>query len=90
MCIRDRLDTARRTVSAASDVKLQNDNEVLRGIIARQNSELEQRRTQLVRLKRDRLGVQFAYAAFALALVGIAIWAVKMIPKLKASSLLDF
>jgi chromosome segregation ATPase len=88
--LKTELDTARRTATASSDVKLRNDNEVLRGIIERQNAELEQRHVQLVRLKRARLGVQFAYAAFALALVGIAIWAVKMIPKLKASSLLDF
>jgi hypothetical protein len=31
--LKTELENARRTVSAASDVKLQNDNEVLRGII---------------------------------------------------------
>jgi chromosome segregation ATPase len=88
--LKTELDGARRSAAASSKTKTDNDNEVLRGIIARQNVELEQRHVQLVRLKRARLGVQFAYAAFALALVGIIIWAVKMVPKLKPGSLLDF
>ncbi|HET6409378.1 MAG TPA: hypothetical protein VFG14_15935, partial [Chthoniobacteraceae bacterium] len=61
--------------------------EVLRGIIARQNAELEQKHVQLVRLKRARLGVQFAYLLFAIALAAIVIWAVKTVPKL--NNLLD-
>lgn len=88
--LKTELDRARRAAEASSEVKMNNDNEVLRGIIARQNAELEQRHTQLVRLKRARLGVQFAYAAFAIALVGIIFWAVKMVPKLKPGSLFDF
>src|SRR4029079_2819959 len=63
------LDEARRRAEAASEARLRQDNEVLRGIIARQNSELEQKHAQLVRLKRARLGVRLAYASFALGLV---------------------
>lgn len=88
--LKTELDHARRSAEAASEAKSNNDNEVLRGIIARQNVELEQRHVQLVRLKRARLGVQFAYVAFALALAGIIFWAVKMVPKLKPGSLFDF
>jgi chromosome segregation ATPase len=88
--LKTELDNARRSAEAASDAKQRNDNEVLRGIISRQNSELEQKHAQLTRLKRARLGVQFAYAAFALALAGIIFWAVKTIPKMKPGGLLDF
>jgi len=88
--LKTELDNVRRAAEASSKAKADNDNEVLRGIIARQNAELEQKHAQLIRLKRARLGVQFAYALFALGLVAIIIWAVKMVPKLKPGSLLDF
>gem|GEM_PF-5900244 len=81
------LDEARRRAEAASEVRLRQDNEVLRGIIARQNSDLEQKHVQLVRLKRARLGVRLAYAAFALALLGIAWWAMKTVPGLSLGKL---
>ena len=81
------LDEARRRAEAASEVRLRQDNEVLRGIIARQNSELEQKHVQLVRLKRARLGVRLAYAAFGLALLGIALWAMKTVPGLSLGKL---
>lgn len=77
------LDEARRRAEAASEHRLRQDNEVLRGIIARQNSELEQRHLQIVRLKRARLGVRMAYAAFGIALLLIAMWAMKVVPGLK-------
>jgi chromosome segregation ATPase len=88
--LKTELDTARRSATANSEAKINNDNDVLRGIIARQNAELEQKHTQLKRLKRARLGVQFAYALFAIALIVIAIWAAKVIPKMKSKNPLDF
>lgn len=88
--LKTELDNARRSATANSEAKINNDNEVLRGIIARQNSELEQKHSQLKRLKRARLGVQFAYALFAIALIFIAVWAVKVIPKMKSKNPLDF
>ena len=88
--LKTELDQTRRSAAASSEVKINNDNEVLRGIIARQNAELEQRHVQLVRLKRARLGVQLMYAFFALTLAGIVFWALKMVPKLKPGALLDF
>ena len=84
------LDEARRRAEAASEARLRQDNEVLRGIIARQNSELEQKHTQLVRLKRARLGVRLAYASFALGLVVVAAWAIKLVPGLQLSGILKF
>jgi predicted nucleic acid-binding Zn-ribbon protein len=80
----------RRSTATTSEAKINNDIEVLRGIIARQNSELEQKHTQLVRFKRARLGVQFVYVMFALALSGLLVLAWKMVTKLKPGSLLDF
>jgi chromosome segregation ATPase len=70
----------RRSTAATSEAKSNSDIEVLRGIIAR----------QLVRLKRARLGVQFAYVMFALTLAGLLFLAWKMVTKLKPGSLLDF
>jgi len=84
------VDEARRRAEAASEARLRQDNEVLRGIIARQNSELEQKHAQLVRLKRARLGVRLAYASFALGLVLVAAWAIKTVPGLQLSSFLKF
>jgi chromosome segregation ATPase len=84
------LDEARRRAEAASEARLRQDNEVLRGIIARQNSELEQKHAQLVRLKRARLGVRLAYASFALGLVLVAAWAIKTVPGMQLSGLLKF
>jgi chromosome segregation ATPase/DNA-directed RNA polymerase subunit RPC12/RpoP len=78
--LRAELDEARRRAEATGEVRLRQDNEVLRGIIARQNTELEQRHVQIVRLKRARFGVRLAYAAFAIALLGLAVWAVKVVP----------
>jgi chromosome segregation ATPase len=84
------LDEARRRAEAASEARLRQDNEVLRGIIARQNSELEQKHTQLVRLKRARFGVRLAYASFALALVLVLAWAIKTVPGLQLSGFFKF
>jgi chromosome segregation ATPase len=88
--LKTELDNARRSAAATSETKANNDNEVLRGIIARQNAELKQKHVQLVRLKRARLGVQLAYVLFALVLAGIFIWAWKMVPSLNPSKLLNF
>ncbi len=77
------LDEARRQAEAASEHRLRQDNEVLRGIVARQNSELEQRHQQIVRLKRAQLGVRLAYAAFGFGLLLIALWAMKTVPELQ-------
>lgn len=81
------LDEARRRAEAASEERLRQDNEVLRGIIARQNTELEQRHAVIVRLKRAQFAVRFAYAAFGLGLLTIAVWAMKAVPALRLGKL---
>lgn len=81
------LDEARRRAEAASELRLRQDNEVLRGIIARQNTELEQRHAVIVRLKRAQFGTRLAYAAFFIALLGIALWAMKAVPALRIGNL---
>lgn len=81
------LDEARRRAEAASETRLRRDNDVLRGIIARQNSELEQQHKQLFRLKRAQFGVRLAYAAFGIGLVLIALWAMRVVPGLKLGKL---
>lgn len=81
------LDEARRRAEAASSARLRQDNEVLRGIIARQNSELEQRHAQVVRLKRARLALRLAYAAFGMGLLAVAVWALRTVPGLHIGKL---
>lgn len=74
------LEESRRRAEATSELRLRQDNEVLRGIIARQNAELEQKHVQVVRLKRARLAVRLAYAAFGMGLLAVAVWAMKVVP----------
>lgn len=81
--LRRQLDEARREADANTEVRLKVDNEVLRGIVARQNSELEARHVELVRLKRARFFLRLVYALFGLGLVALGIVAVKFIPALR-------
>jgi hypothetical protein len=81
------LDAARHRVEAASEERLRQDNDVLRGIIHRQNVELEQRHRQLVRLTRAQFGVRLAYAVFGIVLVLVALWAIQVVPGLKLGNL---
>lgn len=77
-----RLEEAERRADAVSDERLQQDNEVLRGIIARQNGELEHRHAETLRLRRARLGLRLAYVLLAVALLALVIAAVQLAPKL--------
>lgn len=62
---------AERRAEAASESALQHDNGVLRGIITRQNTVLEECFAELRRLKRARFVLRIIYALFALALLGL-------------------
>ena len=62
---------AERRAEAASESALQRDNGVLRGIISRQNTVLEECFTELRRLKRARFVLRIIYALFALGLLGL-------------------
>lgn len=78
---RERGAEAERRADAASDTALKQDNEVLRGIIARQNTVLEERFVELRRLKRARLFLRILYTFIGLGLVGVAGLAVGFLPE---------
>ena len=78
--MRRRMEEATRRADAGSDEKLQHDNSVLRGIVARQNTELEIRHRDIVRLRRKRFGLQIVYALFALGLLALGYWAMQVLP----------
>ncbi len=73
-------DEAQKRAEAAADSALKQDNEVLRGIIKRQNDEITQRHTQLKRLKRARFAARILYALLAIALLATIAFAVRALP----------
>jgi hypothetical protein len=81
--LRRQMEEAQRAAEANSEARLRRDNDVLRGIVARQNLELEQKHLQLVRLKRARLVLKLIYSIFALGLIAIGVVAVKYVPALR-------
>jgi len=81
--MRQQLQEALRAAEAGSESRLRRDNDVLRGIVARQNSELEQKHLHLVRLKRARLALQIVYSVFMFGLVAVGVLAVKFVPALR-------
>jgi chromosome segregation ATPase len=81
--LRLQLDEALRAAEEQSEARLREDNEVLRGIVARQNLELEHRHRQLVRLRRAQFALRLVYAIFALGLIAIGVVAVKYVPALR-------
>ena len=66
--IRRELEEERRKAASTSEESLRHNNDVLRGIMERQNADLEQKHKELIRLRRARFGVRLAYAGFAIAL----------------------
>jgi cell division septal protein FtsQ len=58
------------------------DNEVLRGIVARQNTELAQRSGEIYRFKRARLGLKIVYGVFAVGVLGVVAFAIKILPQI--------
>lgn len=69
--VRERGADAERRAEAASESQLSNDNEVLRGIIARQNAIGEERFAELRRLQKARLMLRLVYGLFALGILGL-------------------
>jgi chromosome segregation ATPase len=61
-----RCQEAERRADATSETKIEDDREVLRGIVQRQKEEIAQRHAELVRLRRARFGVRLAYALVSL------------------------
>ncbi|MEO8353071.1 MAG: hypothetical protein ABI680_15175, partial [Chthoniobacteraceae bacterium] len=81
--MRLQLEAALKQLESQSESRLRADNDVLRGIVTRQNSELEQRHLKLVRLKRAQIALRLVYALFGLGFILLGIFAVKLIPALR-------
>lgn len=73
---------AEERAAASSESKLQAANDVLRGIVERQNAELQTRFVELTRLKRARFYLRMMYVVFALGLLGLAMMAIKLLPEI--------
>ena len=71
---------AERRADAASESALKRDNEVLRGIIERQNTVGEERYAELRRLRRQRLTLRLLYAGIALGVIGCVALAIDYLP----------
>ena len=71
---------AERRADAASESALKRDNEVLRGIIERQNTVGEERYAELRRLRRQRLTLRLLYAGIALGVIGCVALAMDYLP----------
>ena len=82
--LRHRLQDALREAEAASDEKIRADNAVLRGIISRQNVELEIQHHDLLRLRRARFALRLVYALFVLGVLGLVWVAVQFVPQLRS------
>lgn len=78
----ERCMAAEQRADQLSVAKVQSDNEVLRALLARQNTELENCYRELKRFRRSELGLRLVYALFALGLLGIAAFAVQVLPGL--------
>ncbi len=77
---RARAADAEHRAEAASGSALKKDNEVLRGIIERQNSVGEARYVELRKLRRARLMLRILYALGFLAVIGLAALAIDYLP----------
>ena len=72
-------DDAQARLAELSSARITKDNEVLRGIIARQNSELAQRHGEIFRLKRARYILKIVYTLFGVGLLGVVAFALKVL-----------
>ena len=67
---------AERRAAAAAEHQVLKDNEVLRGIVERQNETLRVHHVEVRRLRRGRYTLHILYAAFGIALVALAFFVV--------------
>jgi len=77
---RERLADAERRAEAAAESQLAKDNEVLRGIIGRQNLAGEERFAELRRLKRAKLVLRIVYGLFGLGILGLLALGFQILP----------
>lgn len=76
---REERDDAIKKAEAFRESRTAKDNDVLRGIIDRLNSELAQRSGEVIRLKRARIGLRVAYTLFGLGGLGLVAFAIKVL-----------
>jgi chromosome segregation ATPase len=69
---------AEQLAAANSEAKLKTDNDVLRGIIARQNVDLGLHHVEVRRLRRARFGLRILYTFFAIGLLGVVFLAMSI------------
>jgi hypothetical protein len=70
---------AEKRAESLSTSEVSRDNEILRGILARQKEELEQRYRDLVRLRRARYGLRLTYWLFAVGALAVTAFAIKVL-----------
>ena len=77
---RSERDDALERAEALRETRAAMDNQVLRGIIARLNSDLAQRAAEVIRLKRARYGLKIAYVLFAVGFLAVVAFALTILP----------
>lgn len=71
----------RSKLEAAAESQVAKDNQVIRGIIARQNTELAQHFREIHRLRRGRFWLKIVYMLFGLGILGVIAIALKVLPE---------
>jgi chromosome segregation ATPase/DNA-directed RNA polymerase subunit RPC12/RpoP len=75
------LSETQEKIAASAESQVQKENSVLRGIVERQNAELEARFVEIHRYKRARFTMRSIYAGCAIAAIGLVITAIKVLSK---------
>ncbi|MGB8167239.1 MAG: hypothetical protein WCF18_07080 [Chthoniobacteraceae bacterium] len=77
---RSERDDAIERVESLRETRAAKDNQVLRGIIARLNSDLAQRATEVLRLKRARYAFKIACVLFGIGILAVIVFAIVVLP----------
>ncbi len=76
--VRQLREEAEQRAAANSEAQLKKDNDILRGIVARQNTTLGAHFSELRRLRRGRFGLRIVYTIFGLGLLALIFFAVSI------------
>jgi chromosome segregation ATPase/DNA-directed RNA polymerase subunit RPC12/RpoP len=79
---RQRCEDAEQRAAASSETQMQKDNDILRGILARQNATLSAYHQEVRGLRRGRYSVRFTYGLFALGLLALVFFAMSVFSSL--------
>lgn len=80
--LHQRLEVAEKRAEETSAARVKADNDVLRGIVTRQNSELESWHAEVARYKQAKVGLRLAYVLFSATVVALGIVAILKLPEL--------